>query len=203
VLLRVLPAVPRAASLSPAKHFRSSSALRSTHRFRFLQHWGGITAVALCTTAHDVYTGSSDCSIKRWTDSEVKRSSSKSSCSKQHQVPALYANQSAQASGSSGKSFVNSHDLMGHTGWASSLAATESLLTSASYDTTIRLWSAKNCKQVGVLADTHTAYVPRLAVAQSAARLVSAPLRCEGATAHLGSPNTADSLPSWWDCTVE
>lgn len=142
-----------------------------------LQHWGGVTTVAICPSTNDLYTGSRDCSIKRWTQREAKRSSSKSTRSNQNQVPALYANQPPHASGSAPQTLVNCNDLLGHTGWVSALVATESLLISTSYDTTIRLWSSRSCRQVGVLTDTHTDYVLRLAAAPTAARLVSAGLR--------------------------
>lgn len=142
-----------------------------------MQHWGGITTVAVCPSTHDVYTGSRDCCIKQWTDREAKRSSSKSSRSNHNQVPALYANQPAQESGSTPQTFVNKNDLVGHTGWVSALVATDSLLVSSSYDTTIRLWSPRACKQIGVLVDTHTDYVLRLASAPNADRIISAGLR--------------------------
>jgi hypothetical protein len=72
---------------------------------------------------------------------------------------------------------VNTHDLQAHTGWVSALVATNDLLLSASYDTTVRVWSVADCCHVADLVDTHTDYVLRLAAAPAAARLVSAGLR--------------------------
>lgn len=118
-------------------------------------------------------------------------SGSRSNRSIQQQGQSSGAQRPAQLPGSSPQGFTSSHNLLGHTGWVSSLVSTESVLISASYDTTVRVWSAKSCRQLGVLSDTHTDYVLRLAHAPTAARIVSAGLRGH---LHVWDLNTLQSV---------
>lgn len=137
-----------------------------------LQHWGGIPAVAICPSTNDIYTGSRDCRIKRWS-SRVKsdRATSSRSNGLSHAAPP-----SASTNGSISPLRCIG-DLSNHTGWVSALLATPDVLVSASCDATVKIWSARDGRQLANLADIHDDYVTRLAAAPLTGRFASAGLR--------------------------
>lgn len=137
-----------------------------------LQHWGGISAVALCPSTNDVYTGSRDCRIKRWS-SHVKAERATASRTNGSTAPAP---PSASTNGSA-TPLRCIGDLPSHTGWVTALLATPDVLVSASYDTSVRIWSARDCRNLASLSDVHDDYVTRLAAAPQAGKFVSAGLR--------------------------
>lgn len=134
--------------------------------------------MTICPETHDIYTGSRDCRIKRWSSRRNDRSgSSRNNGSTPAPSPASATNGSTSTLRCIG-------DLAGHTGWVSALAATPEVLISASYDASVRLWSERDCRLLANLTDVHDDYVTRLAVAPHVGKFVSAGLR-----GHL----------HWWD----